>query len=512
MKEERGLIIITVVVLLSCFFNINKSYGCLSVDVNAEPIALPADGASTARIDIFVYDWRYNPVIPQVGEPLSINIVYGAGSLSAHQAITDSAGRASVIYTAASNPSSAVIEVWTQGFMSYRGAEWIVSYKVDFLKKGTGEEISAVYVASDGDINTTLTGEEAEFDIRVEPAQFRKTFNVFKDVDLDVEYRLETTEAKIEPAIGHGLVTAKITGEGQPTAAELKVILDRAYYYDGTESIELAALPVYVVKVEFFEHGTTNEISEAHVGTDGDSATTKDGENKEIDVKITPSDVTVDFSLDNTEVDITPISGNGTTIVTIIGKGNGTKDSKIKVKKGDIELNFLDVCLHRPSSLDYVNSTPVSPSVNYVGEGREYYYDVYDVRGRIIPLEGFNIYERLHIDKNEDGKGGYFKSNITNILHLEGTPLPGIVLPDVEFLADNVHLFIEEGTSTIDLTTDAIMQWHNSFYMMDIYLQGSTYQYTWTTEIVGDIVVDLDMQRLWLNDSQKVTAVDDDID
>ncbi|MBI4707745.1 MAG: hypothetical protein HY761_07465, partial [Candidatus Omnitrophica bacterium] len=47
-----------------------------------------------------------------------------------------------------------------------------------------------------------------------------------------------------------------------------------------TSSYTVESGEIWVVGVEFFEHGTTTEISEAHVGTDGNSSTTKDGETK----------------------------------------------------------------------------------------------------------------------------------------------------------------------------------------------------------------------------------------
>ncbi|MFH2137684.1 MAG: hypothetical protein ABII88_04170 [Candidatus Omnitrophota bacterium] len=268
---------------------------------------------------------------------------------------------------------------------------------------------------------------------------------------------------------------------------------------------------IYVVQAEFLKEGTSTPISEAHVGTDGNSATTLDGETKQIDIKITPSNITVDFDLSNGEVAITPTSGSGTTTVTITGKGSGYSDSEIIVKKDDMGLGSLDVQVHKPDKLVYQYSNSLSAAPGDVGAGNMYVFDVKDIQNRVIPnIGGYRVYERMHIDRNEDGLEGYFYSNL--IAKLDCNPYDGIVLPDTEMFNDTLQLWIPDYTTTSDLSADGIVQLHNSWYFMDIYLKSSTYQYTWTPIIQGTAVTGLQMSRSLLSDSQKVTEANDDID
>jgi len=220
------------------------------------------------------------------------------------------------------------------------------------------------------------------------------------------------------------------------------------------------------------------------------------------------------LSISNTEAEITPLSGSGTTTLTITGKGAGYSDSEIRVEKEDIELATLTVKIHKPDKFVYVTTEHLTPPTNYIGAGNVYLYDTYDindVQSRVIPnLEGYRIYERLHIDRNEDGLGGYWSSSLINEINC--TPYPGRILSYTELIGDTVNIWIPEETTTQELDTDAIVQWHNSFYIMENYLKGSTARYTWTPIIEGENVVDLKLERTELNDSQKVTQANDDID
>jgi len=55
-----------------------------------------------------------------------------------------------------------------------------------------------------------------------------------------------------------------------------------------------------VWKVEFFKTGTTESITEVHVGSDNNENTNYDGETSIFDVKITPGTKTLYFSASNT--------------------------------------------------------------------------------------------------------------------------------------------------------------------------------------------------------------------
>ncbi len=253
--------------------------------------------------------------------------------------------------------------------------------------------------------------------------------------------------AQAAPAISGSYSWSKVSGPGDvvfssPNSAATNFSSDTPGIYKvkceflasgAGASYTVESGEIWVVKVEFFEHGTTNTISEAHVGTDGNSTTNKDGETKEIDIKITPNNVTLDFSMDNAQTQITPTGGNGTTTATITGIGDGSADSELKVKKDDVEFEALPVRIHKPDRVFEAGITALDTPENYIGKGNVYHYD-------------------------------------------------------------------------------AIVQFHSSFYIMDIYLKNSTYRHAWVPIIEGDLIIDLNISRELLNDSQKVTEADDDID
>ncbi|MBI4707744.1 MAG: hypothetical protein HY761_07460 [Candidatus Omnitrophica bacterium] len=167
--------------------------------------------------------------------------------------------------------------------------------------------------------------------------------------------------------------------------------------------------------------------------------------------------------------------------------------------------------MHKPDKLVRVNVISLNAAPGDIGSGNMYLFDVKDIQDRIIPnLKGYRAYERMHIDRNEDGLGGFFYSNL--ISKLECKPWPGITLPDTELFNDTIQLWIPENTTISQLTFEGIVQFHNSWYFLDIYLKNSTYQYTWTPIIQGADIITLDLESILLNDSQKVTEATDDID
>jgi len=203
--------------------------------------------------------------------------------------------------------------------------------------------------------------------------------------------------------------------------------------------------------------------------------------------------------------------------LTITSKSARYSDSEIKVEKEDIELATLPLRIHKPESVVLNKSGVLYTPSGCVGEGVDYFYNILDLQYRVIPnLEGYRIYERLHIDRNEDGFGGAWDSNITSQINCR--PYPGVIFESSQYICDRVATWIDDDTTTNEdddncLDSDAIVQWHNSFYIMEnIYLKGSTTRYTWTPIIEGENVVDLKFEKTKLNDSQKVTQANDDID
>ncbi|MFH1063423.1 MAG: hypothetical protein V1747_11160 [Candidatus Omnitrophota bacterium] len=99
----------------------------------------------------------------------------------------------------------------------------------------------------------------------------------------------------------------------------------------------------------------------------------------------------------------------------------------------------------------------------------------------------------------------------TFLSDIECTPAPGGPNPNhADNIADTVAYFIAACT-TEELGLNAKVGFHNSFYLMDIYLEDSTYQNYWTPGIVGTDVVDLSLHREKMGDEDKVVKANDSI-
>jgi hypothetical protein len=271
---------------------------------------------------------------------------------------------------------------------------------------------------------------------------------------------------------------------------------------------------LYALSVEFLKSGTNSVISKAHVGTDGDPATTKDGETKQFDIKILPEDCKLQFVLSNQEADISPKEGNNTTAVTLIGKGSGYSDSELSVQGGDPPnvIVKLPIIIHKPYRVTTKSQNKfVINEGNTIGAEVIVNYRVQDIKGRTISdLGNYRIYERLHIGINRDGVGGPFADN-----PLKGStinPFPGKLLSEgTDNIYDSVGITFDR-TTTEHLNRNGILRWHNCFYIMDLYMKNSTYQYTFTPKIVKKDVVGVNLNRMPLSDSNMVTQANDDID
>jgi len=474
----KKVILVVVLLILICFFSVRDVFcwQVTSLDIGCNMV--PADGETTTTVTV-AFDTLWGGDF-QGGEILltayPVGIWQETGSM--------------LFWSSDENSSPVILHIYSnvpgQTELYARNYYFGISKYMTFYRASFSPGDFPKYVELNGTVNLIVS---------VEPEELTGTY----------------TWTKVS---GPGNATFSSAGATTTFSADTPgmYVVQCEFLANGAEHSYIAqSYEIYVYKVEFFTHGTTNEISEAHVGTDGNSNTTQDGETSQIDIKISPSGLTLDFELDNTEADITPSSGSGTTTVTITGKGDGYSDSEIKVTKNSIELGSLNLQIHKPDRMENECVIPIAAETGWVGSGNTYLFDIKDIQNRNIPnLKGYRIYERLHIDQNLDGKGGAFYSDL--ISKLDCTPYIGVILPDTELFNDTVKLWIPQGTTTADITSAAIVQFHNSFYMMDVYLKNSTYQNTWTPIINGTNVTGLILGRTSLNDSQRVTEADDDID
>ncbi|MBU1044793.1 MAG: hypothetical protein KJ915_10405 [Candidatus Omnitrophica bacterium] len=287
---------------------------------------------------------------------------------------------------------------------------------------------------------------------------------------------------------------------------------------DGADDSYILELEIKVVNVEFFKTGTQDPITEAHVGTDGDVNTTQGGEEKEIDIKITPSDLELDFSLSNTDAEINTSSGSGTTTVKITGKGDGLEDSELYVKDGDIEVTSLPIQIHKPDRVVKINTVVAQESVaGQVGQVLGYRYGVWDTQNRqIVKLDKYKLYERLDLILNDNG----FGPDWIDLLDMRRNPFPGedIADPNDYCIMDRVGIIIPNNVAwgwdpqQFYLSPSAEFQFHNSVYIMGIYLKGSTYRHTITPLCGTEYVTNIEILREELGDDMQVTIENDDID
>ena len=169
-------------------------------------------------------------------------------------------------------------------------------------------------------------------------------------------------------------------------------------------------------RVEFFKKGTTESISEVHTGSDGNSATTRDGETSQFDVKITPGDMTVYFGVNNSQVSISPSSGSGTTTITVTGKGDGTGDSEFQVKETEngSAVKTLPIKVHKPKKIELYSVTNprkedgTMPNCDSYGDYEQRWYYVYDVQNRKFNVKGYWCSENITMVENDDGAGGSY--------------------------------------------------------------------------------------------------------
>ncbi|MCK4947545.1 MAG: hypothetical protein KAQ99_01335 [Candidatus Aureabacteria bacterium] len=169
---------------------------------------------------------------------------------------------------------------------------------------------------------------------------------------------------------------------------------------------------IIVVEVEYFKEGTTNSISEIHIGTDSDQATSYGGETGKFDVKITPNNVTLDFDLENNSNQITfsPTSGYGTTTITIVGHtGDGSNDARFHVvDPKDNVISSFPIKVHKPKKLEFavVYDLPLPP--DEYGDFEERHYNVYDFQNRLTDIRGYFSEEYITMIENDDGLGGSY--------------------------------------------------------------------------------------------------------
>ena len=131
-------------------------------------------------------------------------------------------------------------------------------------------------------------------------------YPVYLGIDDSVDF-----SAEVEPDLSGTYTWSKASGPGGVTfsaqgSSNTNFSVDGPGVYivqcefladEATRSYQDESSEVVKIGIEFLEKGTNSEISECHVGTDGNSSTTRNGETKEIDLKVTPNDITVDFSL-----------------------------------------------------------------------------------------------------------------------------------------------------------------------------------------------------------------------
>jgi hypothetical protein len=228
----------------------------------------------------------------------------------------------------------------------------------------------------------------------------------------------------------------------------------------------------------------------------------------------------LNFILSNQEVDTSPKEGKNTTTVTLTSKGSGNLDSEFSVQGGDPPnvIAKLSIKIHKPNKIINVDSESMPAKAGWVGKGRIFIYKIRDVQNRVIPdLGHYGFYERLHIDKNVDGLGGYFvgtdEKDLINEIRKDARYFPGSLISDGTIMIhDRVSLFVPDTTTIKDLGRNAKAEWHNSVYLIDICLKGSTYRYTFTPVFKKEKVTDLKLGRQQLNDSSQVASANDDID
>ncbi|MFH1063425.1 MAG: hypothetical protein V1747_11170 [Candidatus Omnitrophota bacterium] len=295
---------------------------------------------------------------------------------------------------------------------------------------------------------------------------------------------------------------------------------------DGAEESCMVTKEIYVVAVEFFESGTETPLDHIDIGTDGTS-TLYDCEYKLFTIKVTPHETyheaILECVVDNSQVSINPTFAVGTYSESITATGDGTEDAILTVKKGDYVFATLTIEVHKPDSISTSpdNNYPllIPPAPGDIGVGYEYRYNIKDINGRIIDdLGGYVLYERMHFDQNSDGFSGKWNSDVP--AGMVTTPITGpkIFLPMENAFIDTVGTFVgiytkvvyEENTECLD--ADAIFQWHNSWYVMDIYLKNSTKRYTWTPVLGTTYVAYLEFNHTDLEDNARVTIFDDQID
>lgn|GEM_PF-2324309 len=173
-----------------------------------------------------------------------------------------------------------------------------------------------------------------------------------------------------------------------------------------------------VWKILFYKKGTAEQISDTNVGTDGNVNTEYAGETSEFDVAVyptIPTDITLYFSVSNSQVEITPTSSEQSTkTVTVTGKGDGTSDSTFMVTDTPSGVSIADLLIkiHKPKRFVYDDCWDVIPFPNgdLYGDYEARRYLVYDVQLRVFNILGYYTSEDITMVENDDGIGGHYPS------------------------------------------------------------------------------------------------------